>query len=175
MNRRNPENLVLKGTLLFTSTLIVMAAGIIAPALPLMQAHFAEVANVAFWVRLVLTLPALFIAATAPIAGYIVDRIGRKKVLMISTLLYGLSGAAGYLAPTLSLLRGCFGSAVACAAAALLAAPAGRTKIYWPTEPGSRDQRYWTALETPGAELDGYQDYKLEKIRKKIGGGSNII
>ena len=104
MRTRNPENPVLKATLLFTSTLIVMAAGIIAPALPLMQAHFAEVANVAFWVRLVLTLPALFIAATAPIAGYLVDRIGRKTVLVISTLIYGFSGVAGYLAPTLSLL-----------------------------------------------------------------------
>jgi MFS family permease len=104
MNRRNPENPVLKGTLLFTSTLTVMAWTMIAPALPSIQAHFAEVANVAFWVRLVLTLPALFIAATAPIAGYIVDRIGRKTVLVISTLLYGISGVAGYLAPTLTLL-----------------------------------------------------------------------
>ena len=95
MNRRNPENRVLKVTLLLASTLTVMAWTMIAPALPSIQAHFAEVANVAFWVRLVLTLPALFIAATAPIAGYIVDRIGRKTVLVISTLLYGISGVAG--------------------------------------------------------------------------------
>jgi hypothetical protein len=70
MNRRNPENPVLKVTLLLTSTFTVMAWTMIAPALPSIQAHFAEVANVAFWVRLVLTLPALFIAASAPIAGY---------------------------------------------------------------------------------------------------------
>ena len=104
MNRRNPADNVLKLTLLFASTLTVMAWTMIAPALPSIQAHFAEVANVAFWVRLVLTLPALFIAAIAPIAGYIVDRIGRKTVLVISTLLYGISGIAGYLAPTLTLL-----------------------------------------------------------------------
>jgi len=104
MNRRNPEKGVLKVTLLLASTLTVMAWTMIAPALPSIQAHFAEVANVAFWVRLVLTLPALFIAAIAPIAGYIVDRIGRKTVLVISTLLYGISGIAGYLAPTLALL-----------------------------------------------------------------------
>jgi MFS family permease len=64
-----------------------MAWTMIAPALPSIQAHFAEVANVAFWVRLVLTVPALFIAAIAPIAGYMVDRIGRKTVLVISTLI----------------------------------------------------------------------------------------
>jgi len=104
MNRRNPENPVLKVTLLLASTFTVMAWTMIAPALPSIQAHFAEVANVAFWVRLVLTLPALFIAASAPIAGYIVDRIGRKTVLVIASLLYGVSGVAGYLAPTLTYL-----------------------------------------------------------------------
>jgi hypothetical protein len=62
MNRRNPEKGVLKVTLLLASTFTVMAWTMIAPALPSIQAHFAEVANVAFWVRLVLTLPALFIA-----------------------------------------------------------------------------------------------------------------
>jgi MFS family permease len=104
MRKLDSARPILKATLLFTSTLIVMAAATIAPALPLIQARFADEANVAFWVRLVLTLPALFIAGTAPIAGYLVDRIGRKKVLVISTLLYGVSGAAGYFAPTLNLL-----------------------------------------------------------------------
>jgi MFS family permease len=104
MRKLDPTHPILKATLLFTSTLIVMAAATIAPALPLIQVHFADEANVAFWVRLVLTLPALSIAGTAPIAGYFVDRIGRKKVLAVCTLLYGASGAAGYLAPTLSLL-----------------------------------------------------------------------
>jgi MFS family permease len=104
MRKLDPDNPILKATLLLASTLTVMAAATIAPALPLIQAHFADEANVAIWVRLVLTLPALFIAGTAPIAGYLVDRIGRKKVLAISTLLYGVSGAAGYLAPTLNTL-----------------------------------------------------------------------
>lgn len=104
MNRRNPENPVLKATLLLTSTLIVMVTGVLVSALPSVQAHFADVPNVAFWVRLVLTLPSLLIALVAPIAGYVVDNIGRKMVLVISTLVYGISGLAGYLAPTLTWL-----------------------------------------------------------------------
>lgn len=44
------------------------------------------------------------IALVAPIAGYVVDNIGRKIVLLISTLVYGISGLAGYLAPTLTWL-----------------------------------------------------------------------
>jgi MFS family permease len=83
---------------------MVMVTGVVAPALPLIQAHFAEVANVAFLVRLVLTFPSLFIAVTAPIAGYIVDRVGRKGVLALSTLVFGISGVAGYFAPTLTWL-----------------------------------------------------------------------
>lgn len=104
MRRRDPENRVLKVTLLLTSTLIVMVTGVIAPALPRMEDSFAHVTNVALWVRLVLTIPCLFIAVIAPIAGYVIDRIGRKSVLVISTVLFGVSGVAGYLASTLPLL-----------------------------------------------------------------------
>jgi MFS family permease len=104
MKRRDPENPVVKATLLLTSTLIVMVTGVMVSALPAVQAHYAHVPNVGFWVRLVLTLPSLLIAAVAPLAGYVVDSMGRKVVLMISTLIYGISGPAGYLAPTLAWL-----------------------------------------------------------------------
>jgi len=104
MRRRDSQDRVLKVTLLLTSTLVVMVTGVIAPALPTMEDSFAHVTNVALWVRLVLTIPCLFIAVIAPIAGYVIDRIGRKIVLAISTVLFGLSGVAGYLASTLSLL-----------------------------------------------------------------------
>jgi MFS family permease len=104
MRRRDPESRVLKITLLLTSMLIVMVTGLIPPALPSMEAHFANVSNVSFWVRLVLTLPCLFVAVTAPVAGYVVDRVGRKRVLVISTVLFGASGLAGYLASTLTFL-----------------------------------------------------------------------
>jgi MFS family permease len=87
-----------------TSTLVVEVTGVLVSALPSVQVHFADVPNVAFWVRLVLTLPSLLIAAVAPIAGYVVDSIGRKMVLVISTLVYGMAGLAGYLAPTLTWL-----------------------------------------------------------------------
>jgi MFS family permease len=104
MNKRDPEKPVVKATVLLASTLIVMVTGVIVPALPAVQAHFAQAPNVAFWVRMVLTLPSLFIAATAPIAGYVVDRVGRKTVLLTSTLVLGIAGVAGYLAPTLTSL-----------------------------------------------------------------------
>ncbi|HEX6384208.1 MAG TPA: MFS transporter, partial [Anaerolineae bacterium] len=103
-------------TLLTTSTLTVMAAATVAPALPAMRQAFQQVSNVDLWVRLVLTLPALFIAASAPFAGIIIDRFGRKRLLAVSALLYGLAGGSGYVLPTLSLIlagRALLGVAVA--------------------------------------------------------------
>lgn len=104
MPRRDPNRPLLKVTLLAASALPILAGATIAPALPAMQSHFGDVPNAALLVRLVLTLPALFVAVCAPIAGYIVDRIGRKAVIVSSTLLFGLGGSVGYFAPTLATL-----------------------------------------------------------------------
>ena len=81
---RNTDTLSIKATLLIASLFTVMAAATIAPALPAMQAHFADVENVEVLVRLVLTLPALFIVIGAPIAGYLIDKLGRKSLLMMA-------------------------------------------------------------------------------------------
>ncbi|MEE1758256.1 MFS transporter [Streptomyces sp. SP18BB07] len=82
-------------TLLLASTLTVMAGATISPALPAMRRHFAEVDDIAFLVRLLLTVPALAIALGAPLVGVLVDRVGRKPVLVASTLLYAMAGGSG--------------------------------------------------------------------------------
>lgn len=102
MNNDNPNSLITKITLLFVSTLTVMAGATIAPALPAMQDYFEQVENVELWVRLVLTIPALSIVLASPIAGQIVDSIGRKSLLIASAILYGLGGASGFLLDSLS-------------------------------------------------------------------------
>jgi MFS family permease len=96
-----------------------MAATTIAPSLPAMNQHFeSTVADPDLrdtLVRLVITLPALFIVIGSPIAGIIVDspgerlrqRFGRKPLLLISTLLYGLAGSSGiYLESLTTILVG---------------------------------------------------------------------
>lgn len=95
-SKNNPDSLLLKGTLLVASTLTVMAGATISPALPAIRAFFADIPNVDLMVRLILTLPALFIAIGAPIAGTIVDKFGRKQLLVISAIIYGFAGGAGY-------------------------------------------------------------------------------
>ena len=90
-----------KITLLLISTLTIMSGATISPSLPAMQAAFSDVANADVWVRLVLTLPALFIVLGAPLAGVITDKLGRKCLLIASTVLYGFAGASGFVLESL--------------------------------------------------------------------------
>jgi MFS family permease len=100
-----------KLTLLLTSSLTVIAAATVSPALPAMKRHF-ESAIVdpdlrTTLVKLVITLPALFIVMGSPIAGMIVDRFGRKSLLLVSAILYGLAGSSGlYLENLTAILAG---------------------------------------------------------------------
>ena len=97
MNQPQLNSFPIKATLLLTSTLTVMSGATIAPSLPAMQEYFADVENVELLVRLVLTIPALFIALSGAVVGQLVDRIGRKPLLIGSTLLYGIAGSSGFI------------------------------------------------------------------------------
>lgn len=82
-------------TLLVVSTLTAMSNATIAPSLPLMQQHFSDVANADYLVRLVLTVPSLCVAIAAPLAGFLVDQLGRKRLLTAGLIIYGLAGSSG--------------------------------------------------------------------------------
>ena len=97
MSQHNSNSLSIKLTLLLTSTLTVMSGATIAPSLPAMQEHFANTENVEYWVRLVLTVPALFITIGGLVSGQLVDRVGRKPLLVASSLLYGVAGSSGFI------------------------------------------------------------------------------
>ena len=89
-------------TLLFTSSMTVMAGATISPALPQIQQFFQNEPNSEFWVKLLLTLPALFTAIGAPFAGMIIDRFGRKPLLIGAVTLYGLAGGSGCVLSSLT-------------------------------------------------------------------------
>lgn len=91
----NPDAFRTRFSLLLVSSLTVMAGATIAPALPAMQAYFSDMENAGLWVRFVLTVPALLIVLSAPLAGMVVDRWGRKYLLVPSMVLYGLAGSSG--------------------------------------------------------------------------------
>jgi len=81
--------------LLACGSMTILAGATIAPALPQMAEVFADKKDAVFLTKLILTLPALIIAVLAPAAGWIADRFGRKKLLLSSLILYGVSGTNG--------------------------------------------------------------------------------
>lgn len=92
----------LKITLLFVATLTIMAGTTVAPSLPAIEQNFLSTANVGLLSRMVLTLPSVFVALCAPVAGMLADRFGRKRLLLGAILLYSLSGISGLFADSLA-------------------------------------------------------------------------
>ncbi len=105
-----------KATLLLAATMTVMAGAIVAPSLPNISEVFADTPHIALLSKLVITLPALFIAIFSPLAGNIADRLGRMPLLLGSLLLYALGGTSAYLMDNIYLIllsRAVLGIAVA--------------------------------------------------------------
>ncbi|MEO1098495.1 MAG: MFS transporter [Bacteroidota bacterium] len=101
------KNLAVKITILLTSMMTVMAGATIAPSLPEMTRAFPQNSNAEAMVKLVLTIPGLFIAVTAPLSGWVIDRYGRIPLLLIMLLVYGIAGTSGlYLNTLLEILMG---------------------------------------------------------------------
>jgi MFS family permease len=106
----------IKITIMMCSSLTVMSAATIAPALPQMSEVFGYMEKSEFLSKLILTIPAIFIAIVSPFAGWFIDRFGRKVLLLVSMFLYGLSGSAGFFLNDLLLIlvsRAILGIAVA--------------------------------------------------------------
>jgi MFS family permease len=84
-------------TLLLTSSMTVMAGATIAPALPKIQEHFGIPigSSEELWVKLLLTIPALFTAIGGILSGVVIDTFGRKLPLAAAVLLYGIAGCSG--------------------------------------------------------------------------------
>ncbi|MCX8055454.1 MAG: MFS transporter [Ignavibacteria bacterium] len=82
--------------ILFGSTLSVMAGAIVTPALPYITQNFSNIDNIEFLTKLILSLPPLFIAIFSPISGYLFEKFGRKPILIIAAILYGIAGTTGY-------------------------------------------------------------------------------
>ena len=90
--------------LLACASLTVMAGATIAPGLPGLLEHFADHPDADFLTRFILTVPGLAIAITAPIAGALADKLGRRVLLQVGVALYIVAGSAGLWIDDLTLL-----------------------------------------------------------------------
>lgn len=84
--------------------LIIIANATIAPTLPSIQETFADTPGVSLLTRLVFTMPALFVVLGSLVAGTVIDKFGRKPLLIGSAILYAFAGGSGFLLDNLFLI-----------------------------------------------------------------------
>lgn len=101
MNKTKTAFTLREGILLLASTMIILTGSAVVPVLPRILEVFKETPHAPFLTRMILSLPALSIAIASPLVGLILDRWGRKPVLLVSLGLYGLFGASVYLLDSL--------------------------------------------------------------------------
>jgi MFS family permease len=85
-----------QGILLCLFSLVSVAAAVLLAAImPTIVAHFSPVDPAAEGKGLLaLAAPSLMVAITSPIIGRVVDAVGRRRVLVVSLVLYGVAGIA---------------------------------------------------------------------------------
>lgn len=84
--------------LLLPVTLAVMGIAVLVPVVPQLMGHFQDVPNYQYLVQGgVLTMPALCITLFSPLAGWLADRFGRRRILIASMAVYSVLGIAPIL------------------------------------------------------------------------------
>ena len=97
---QTPGPLVTVAVLLLAS-LTIMSNATIAPSLPGLREHFAQVKGIDTLAGLLLTLPSAAIMLTAGAIGWLADRVNRQWLLVGSAGAVAAGGASGLVAETL--------------------------------------------------------------------------
>lgn len=92
----NPESKQVKFALLLVSSLTIMSMITISASLPDMTDHFKHLDNGDKLVKFTLSFPGLFIALSAIVAGIVIDKVGRLKLLGVALLFYAVGGTSGF-------------------------------------------------------------------------------
>lgn len=118
MNSRlsNMSKLLIKICLLFVSTLSVMCTGVVSPAIPLIKKSFTNIEHIDLILKMMVVMPNFFIGISAPLAGYLSQKVN-KKILLVSSLVgYGIFGSVGFYANSIHVIlifRGLLGLTIA--------------------------------------------------------------
>ncbi len=92
----NQISIKIKISLLLLATMGVMSGIAIVTTLPLIGKHFSAIENINFYSKLLLVIPSIVIAFISPVAGIVVDKMGRLKPLYFGVSLFILGGSSGY-------------------------------------------------------------------------------
>lgn len=112
------------------------------PAVPSIIDHFRDDPTASWKVPWMVTAPGLAIAVIAPFAGALIDRFGRRALVIWSTLLYAMAGTAPFF---LTSLNAIFLSRIALgiAEAAILTTVNTLIADYW----DEQGRRHWLCLQ----------------------------
>lgn len=97
-----PQGLVI----IMIGILPMMAIVTLMPIVPALVQNFQHVPGIQTLAPLVLSAPGLCVALFAPFAGALADRIGRRKLLLIFTTLYGIGGILPFFLTSFAALMG---------------------------------------------------------------------
>ena len=96
VNNAMQKTFGLKASLMLVTSLTIMSGATIAPSLPEIAREYGDNARSEYLSKLILTVPALAIAVCGTFAGMLVDRFGRKNLLLFGLMLYAVAGISGY-------------------------------------------------------------------------------
>ena len=99
------DNPVLKGLVLIAAQCLpVMAVVALFPVIPKLFQQFGALENAGLLVPMIITMPSLCVALSAPWIGWLADRLGRRRTLNISFGLYVISALAPLLLDSIYLI-----------------------------------------------------------------------
>ncbi|MBB3957567.1 MFS transporter [Novosphingobium sediminicola] len=104
-------------TLVYAQILPVMAIVSLFPAIPKLFQQFGNIPMASLLVPMIVTVPSLFVALTAPFAGVLADRFGRRRIFVWGITAYLIMGLVPILTEKLGLIvasRAVLGIAEAC-------------------------------------------------------------
>jgi MFS family permease len=103
--RKRMNKHLIKAAILSISILTVMAGAAVSPALADIQAAFPNSSETT--IKLILTLPSLFIIPFTFISSYLTKKIAKKTIVLIGISFYVVGGAGGGLAASIEWLLVC--------------------------------------------------------------------
>lgn len=83
--------------LLLPVTLAVIGVSVFTPTIAMMQEHFKGIPNGDYLVNLLQTMPGFWLVAFSPVAGWLADKYGRRKILLVSMVVYAIAGVAPFM------------------------------------------------------------------------------
>jgi MFS family permease len=92
--------------IILINLLPMMAVVALLPVGPAIRENFKDVPYIMTLAPLILSAPGLCVALFSPYVGHLTDKLGRRKLLIIFTLLYGIGGVLPFFMTNFSLLMG---------------------------------------------------------------------